>query len=374
MLLTKTKRKAYFKTLGLGEYNKANILKFQKKYFTRKKDLDGLYGTDTDNLLRHVYNVKTYTKNFKPQEFKCECNGRYCTGYPTYMKPAVLVNIQKIRNKYGKPVHVTSGLRCRGLNSRLVGSSSTSRHLSGLAIDFYISGITNALSRRKSLINFARKLANHHYSYCHGYSSGGYSVSAPNMGTAIHTDANNGKVITQKKAAKLTPQEKAVAWAVKIANDNTYGYKKWTSNVKTHQCPICHPKSGKGWNCIGFVTASFFHGAGIKTIKCSNAGLGNNKFFTKVTQASWRARNGKAWKLISNNGKKGGKSIAVSKLQKGDVLICYDGKGIYKHLALYIGNGKIVHSANPKDGILTTSYSGLAKRQHVTRAFRYTGK
>ena len=86
-LLTEATRIKYFEKLGLGEYNEANIKKLQKKYL-RKKDVDGIYGTNTDNLLRHVYNVKAYTKNFEPEEFKCECGGRYCTGYPTYMKKA----------------------------------------------------------------------------------------------------------------------------------------------------------------------------------------------------------------------------------------------------------------------------------------------
>ena len=66
-LLTTAQRKARFKYLGLGEYNKANISRFQKKYL-RKKDVDGVYGPDTDRALRHVYNVKKYTKNFS-----CSC-------------------------------------------------------------------------------------------------------------------------------------------------------------------------------------------------------------------------------------------------------------------------------------------------------------
>ena len=57
-LLAESTRKKYFKELGLGEYNKSNIKKLQKKYFSRQSDIDGIYGTDTDNLLRHVYNVK----------------------------------------------------------------------------------------------------------------------------------------------------------------------------------------------------------------------------------------------------------------------------------------------------------------------------
>ncbi|MBQ8626566.1 MAG: C40 family peptidase [Agathobacter sp.] len=43
--------------------------------------------------------------------------------------------------------------------------------------------------------------------------------------------------------------------------------------------------------------------------------------------------------------RKVGKKVSASDLQPGDI-ICYSG-----HVALYIGNGKIVHAANKKDGI-----------------------
>ena len=76
-LLTLEERKAMFKELGLG-YNKATIMAFQKKYMMRKSDYDGIYGTNTDNTLRTVYNTFKYTKNFDPKEFRCECGGKYC--------------------------------------------------------------------------------------------------------------------------------------------------------------------------------------------------------------------------------------------------------------------------------------------------------
>lgn len=187
-LLSTAKRKEYFKALGLGEYNKANILKLQKQYFTRKKDIDGIYGPNTDNLLRHVYNVKTFTKNFSPQEFKCECGGRYCTGYPTYMKDFQLINLQTIRTHYGRPMQVTSGMRCRWYNSHIGGSIANSLHLQGQATDFYIRGVTDTLARRKSAIKYIKKLARHHYTYGNGINSAGGHPSARYMGNALHTD------------------------------------------------------------------------------------------------------------------------------------------------------------------------------------------
>lgn len=187
-LLTKTERKQYFKELGLGTYNKANILAFQKKYMVRKSDWDGIYGTNTDNTLRTVYNVKKYTKNFKPEEFRCDCGGRYCCGYPSYMKPHELQNIQAIRTHFNRPITVTCGLRCKPYNSRLNGSISTSRHLTGQAIDFYQKGVTDTLANRKMAIKWIKKLPYHNYTYGNGINSNGYRIRAPYMGNALHTD------------------------------------------------------------------------------------------------------------------------------------------------------------------------------------------
>ena len=47
-------RKEYFKKLGYGEYNKKSIRKMQSNYFIRAIDIDGIYGKDTDILLRHI--------------------------------------------------------------------------------------------------------------------------------------------------------------------------------------------------------------------------------------------------------------------------------------------------------------------------------
>ena len=188
MLLSKKKRIEYFHYLGLGEYNKENIIKFQKIAFPNDKtEWDGKYGVRTDAALRHYYNVKKYCKNFEPEEFRCGCGGRYCTGYPTFMRAKELKHMQAIRDIYG-PVHITSGLRCRTFNTQLSGSSQSSKHMTGKAADFYISGKTDTLIGRRTVINKIRELPNHNWSYCDGYNSNGGRPYAPNMGNAIHTE------------------------------------------------------------------------------------------------------------------------------------------------------------------------------------------
>lgn len=201
-LLTLDERKAIFKALGLGEYNKENIKALQKKYMYRKSDWDGIYGQNTDNLLRTVYYTKIYTKNFTPKEFRCECGGRYCCGYPDYMKPAELIQIQKIRDHYGKPITITCGLRDKKYNASLGGSVQNSLHLKGQAIDFYQQGVTDTLANRKKAIAWIKKQKNHHYTYGNGINSNGYYVRAPYMGNALHTDTYNN---VQPKHPTLGP-------------------------------------------------------------------------------------------------------------------------------------------------------------------------
>ena len=220
-LLNVEQRKEYFKALGLGEYNAENILKLQKKYMLRKSDCDGVYGTDTDNLVRHLKSVKDNCTNFAPEEFRCGCNGRHCCGYPTYMKPVELKNIQAIRTHYGKPMVVTCGVRCNAYN-REVGGIPNSEHKKGLAVDYYIKGVTDTLTNRKANIGWISNLPNHHYTYGNGIfveTTNGKtikgSVSAPGMGNAMHTDCReapspydeNGKLICDGVGGAATVKE-----------------------------------------------------------------------------------------------------------------------------------------------------------------------
>ena len=188
-LLTLAERKAAFKDLGL-EYNEANIKALQIKYMWRKSDWDGIYGKDTDNMLRTVWNTFTHTRNFDPKEFRCECGGRYCCGFPNYMKPHELMSIQAIRDHWGKPVKVTCGLRDATYNRKLNGSVSNSRHMTGEAIDFYQKGCTDTLTNRKMAIRWMKKnLPYVDYIYGDGINSNGYRVRAPYMGSCLHVQS-----------------------------------------------------------------------------------------------------------------------------------------------------------------------------------------
>lgn len=374
-LLSEEKRKKYFKALDLGEYNEANIRKLQKKYL-RKQDVDGIYGTDTDNLLRHIYNVKAYAPNFSPEEFKCECGGRYCTGYPTYMRKVELQHLQRIRDHYKKPMTVTCGMRCRPYNNSLVGSIPNSLHLYGLACDFNMDGVTESIAQRKKAINWIKTLPNHHYSYGHGYNSYGASINAPYMGigngAAIHTDTSQPKTATVKKQ---TTQEKIVAFAKKIAADNSWHYVHWKKDdPKTKECPICHkhPK-GKyhGTYCTIFPVMCWHHGGGIK-MKCGNClnnGLVDRIYNAKTkAEALKLARKYLGAKDIEVIRSKSG--IARSALKAGDMCYYYKGNSC-QHAFLYIGNGKMIDANSYKD---EKKQIAVRKAMSCKVAIRYIGK
>lgn len=52
----------------------------------------------------------------------------------------------------------------------------------------------------------------------------------------------------------------------------------------------------------------------------------------------------------------GGTEISVSDIQPGDLLFYSNGKRI-NHVALYIGNGQVVHASNPRSGIRISNYN-----------------
>ena len=346
-LLKEETRKKYFEKLGLGAYNKTNIKKFQRTAFTRAKDIDGVYGVDTDRALRHWYNVRFYSKDFKPEEFRCECGGRYCTGYPSYMKRVELANLQAIRDHYKRPMTVTCGLRCAPYNRSLAGSIQNSKHLTGYACDFNMNGVTESIAQRKAAIKWIKKLPNHHYSYGHGYNSYGVAISAPYMGygdgAAIHTDTNKGKVVKkQTKADKILIACKAQANWMK-----NYRY-SWESNPTI-------AKSKKKGTCVTYVA-------------CVLQRLG----YLKSGQYIWHDSKGKVTHANSkmsvmypNRKIKSCRSI----LKAGDVIIAGSKSDVAAGSHIFIFNGKW----SDGDPIIWDNHSAERVKKGKSGAHTYDG-
>lgn len=198
----------------LDELGYASVKSFQAAVMYPQY-VDGVYGPQTENALISAINVKRNTKNFSVKEFRCECGGRYCCGYPATLKVEMLRNIQAIRDHYGRPITVTCGLRDKTYNSKLGGSIQNSLHLSGQAVDFYQRGVTDTLANRKASIKWIKTLPNHHYTYGNGINSYGNGVSAPYMGNALHTDVSiktspydpSGKLICDGVGGAATVKE-----------------------------------------------------------------------------------------------------------------------------------------------------------------------
>lgn len=112
---------------------------------------DGIAGVKTFKALNKGEELKpsgnkadwSKVKYFKKEEFKCGCGGKYCSGYPKEMSPNLIYILEELRKYFGKPIVITSGLRCSKHNAK-VGGVSNSAHKSGKAADIYIKGVSRA--------------------------------------------------------------------------------------------------------------------------------------------------------------------------------------------------------------------------------------
>lgn len=345
-LLSEAKRKEYFKFLGLGEYGKTSIKKFQKTAFpNHPKEWDGVYGTKTDYALRHWRNVRKFTKNFHPEEFRCNCG--HCTGYPSWMKKVELQNLQAIRSHYGKPMKVTSGLRCKWDNSHSKGSIKNSKHLTGYACDFYMAGVTDSLANRKKAIKWIKTLPNHGYTYGNGYNSNGVAIRASYMGNAIHTDTNKPAPKPKKPVAPLTTTaalsvpstaaQKIVAKATEYCWP--YGTAKKKYAYSGGSAKSAYKKALK--KHMGKEAKISRSDCGYFVNTCARAaGLG--KFKALPGKASQSYPKLPSTMHIVHKGK-----IPSGLLQPGDI-IRYRKNGNKQHVMMYYGDGKIAE-ANRKN-------------------------
>jgi hypothetical protein len=97
-------------------------------------------------------------KYFKREEFKCKC-GKYCDGFPAEPKKKLVTVADRVRQYFGNPAIVSSGVRCKQHNAN-VGGVANSRHLSGKAMDFRVSGRS-----AKEVLAYAQKQPEIRYAY-----------------------------------------------------------------------------------------------------------------------------------------------------------------------------------------------------------------
>ena len=150
------------------------------KNFQRENELkaDGIVGPTTKKTLEksHAKVAWKDIKYFKESEFKCDCGGRYCSGFPVRMNMGIVKILDEIRDEYKQPIIVTSGVRCKKRNAE-VGGVYNSEHLKGKAVDFYIPDQNDTAIGRQVVVKKAYALGVK-YAY----------TNTPGMGNAVHVN------------------------------------------------------------------------------------------------------------------------------------------------------------------------------------------
>lgn len=142
----------------------------------------------------------------------------------------------------------------------------------------------------------------------------------------------------------------AIAWAVNIANDNSYVYGN-PGSPGNRPCPVCHPGSSKMYGCNGFVFAAYAHGGDQQMLKKCSQGLGYGSYadYFSVVQ-------GKSEGTLNPDLLEPGDVIVRGSLMHGE-----DSDNTFAHVIMYIGNNKIVHAASPSAGILVQDFKTAAE-------------
>lgn len=99
-------------------------------------------------------NIRYFSRN----EFRCKC-GRYCDGFPVEPVQLLVEQAVIVREHFGVPVHVSSGVRCEQHNTN-VGGVDGSRHKNGKAMDFRVEG-----QSAKTVLNFVKTIPEIRYCY-----------------------------------------------------------------------------------------------------------------------------------------------------------------------------------------------------------------
>jgi hypothetical protein len=142
-----------------GTLSKTACKAFQKDFFQMDSKVDGICGAETEKALTHAVaygmpakkvetNVTTKEetgtfwddiKYWSREEFRCQCGGKYCNGFPAEPSEKLVRLADDVRGHFGRHGHRSSGLRCETWNS-IQGGVSNSKHKFGKALDFCIEG------------------------------------------------------------------------------------------------------------------------------------------------------------------------------------------------------------------------------------------
>ena len=114
-------------------------------------DPDGVWGIQTYAAVNAALGIMEDTPEqtgtfwdeiefFTREEFRCQCGGRHCDGFPVEPQEAMVRTVDEIRRRLGVPVSIVdaggSGVRCAIRNAN-VGGVANSEHLYGRAADLH---------------------------------------------------------------------------------------------------------------------------------------------------------------------------------------------------------------------------------------------
>ena len=139
-----------------GEKSQRATIDFQRAYMAQE-DVDGIFGTATEKRILEVIATGEEPKEsvqidtapgwwkdiryFTRAEFRCPCGK--CGGFPVAPEEKIVRTVDAIRAKLGKPITISSGVRCTEHNAA-VGGVATSYHLKGMAADLHCATATPA--------------------------------------------------------------------------------------------------------------------------------------------------------------------------------------------------------------------------------------
>lgn len=196
--------------------------------------------------------------------------------------------------------------------------------------------------------------------------NGKATITITQAGNNNYSPVTKTVQVTCRKSTKQEQIDGAVAWAIKIANDNSFTYGTG-SGAHHNGCYFCGTNYGprkymkpskkykKTYCCNPFIHAAYAHGAQHpKMLKyCRKASA------IDMTKASYYRFD--CWKCVGKP--------AYKSLQKGDVLVKST------HVAMYIGKGKMVEASGGNWSASSIAVKKMSKSRYngFTYVMRYTG-
>ena len=215
--------------------------------------------------------------------------------------------------------------------------------------------------------------------------AGGSSATTPtppssNKGKTVYCTVSGLNVRSGKGTQYSTVGSLSYGQAVTVVDTSNYWYKikygngygyassKYLSSSKpsgsTEVTPPTTDASSNGSSIVSyakqFLGCSYVYGGnGPSSFDCSG--------FTKYVYAHF----GKSIPRSSSAQYASAKKISKSNLQPGDLVFFTNGGSSVGHVAIYMGNGQIIHAANPSRGVCIDSLNSSYYSQHYVGSGRY---